>query len=313
MSTFQFKRAQRTAVKLKALITGPSGSGKTLGSLKLAEALDLGRIAVLDSENDRASYYADQVEFDVLSLPDPEPRTYLAAMEAAVTEGYDVVILDSLSHAWQNVLDRKSKYDQGKADKANPYVSWGIFGAEWDKFIRGILDLNAHVIATARSKQDYEQTEVNGKKKVIKLGMAPQVREGTDYEFALHLDLNEQHKAEVRKDNTFLYGDQTKVWDLMDGTIAKPLRGWLSSAKPVESPTAETLAKMDQAISLLPEEKQGNARKKWAQRRQRGVSETEALEMLLALTPKQIDEKFEQVKRENLRALQSDMNDAGAS
>jgi hypothetical protein len=282
--TFHFQRAQRTAVKLKILVTGPSGSGKTLGSLKLAEGLAPQKIAVLDAENDRASYYADHVEFDVVSLPDAQPRTYQTAMQAAVDAGYQVVIIDSISHAWQNVLDRKTEFERANP-KSNSYTNWKLFGGEWDAFIRAILDLPAHVIATARSKQDYEQTEVDGKKKVLKLGLAPQIREGTDYEFALHFDVNEEHKVQVRKDNTFLFGDERAVWDLTNGSLVKPLLGWLASAKPVAKPTTATAAAIDEALAALPESQQGRARRKWAGMRSKGVTEEEAQEVLLALVP----------------------------
>lgn len=282
--TVQFQRAQRTVVKLKVLITGPSGAGKTLGALMFADGLASGKIAVLDSENDRASYYADHVNFDVLSLPDAQPRTYMTAMQAAVEAGYQVVILDSISHAWQNVLDRKTDFERANP-KSNSYVNWKLFGAEWDGFIRAMLELPIHVIATARSKQDYEQTEVDGKKKVIKLGLAPQIREGTDFEFALHFDVNEEHKVQVRKDNTFLFGDERTVWDLTNGSLVKPLVQWLASAKPVAQPARETAIAIDEAIAGLPEGRQATARRRWASRRAKGVTEMEAQEILLALAP----------------------------
>jgi len=231
--TFTFKKAERTAVKAKVLLTGPSGSGKTLGGLHLARDLNVGKIAVLDSENDRASYYADVVDFDVMSLPDARPKTYLDGMKAAVEAGYGILLIDSLSHAWQDVLDRKDAYEKANPSKGNSYTNWRTFGAEWELFIRKILEAPIHVIATGRSKQDYEQgVDGNGKKIVTKLGLAPMIREGTDYEFALHLDLNEQHNAVARKDNTFLFGDDKAIWDLTNGSVAGPLSKWLGSAKP---------------------------------------------------------------------------------
>lgn len=272
----QFQRAQRTAVKLKALLTGPSGSGKTTGSLALSRDLGFSKVAVIDSENDRASYYADQFTFDVVSVADAKPSAYQAAMLAAVNAGYDVVIIDSLSHAWQNVLDRKDAYDKANP-KSNQWANWRTFGAEWESFIRDILLLPAHVICTARSKQEYEQT---ADKKIVKLGLAPQIREGTDYEFALHCDINDQHKIDIRKDNTGLFGDKTAVWDLTNGSIARPLAQWLGSAKPVATPSAETLKAMDEAIALMPEEKQAATRTRWAQMRQKGVDDAAGQEML---------------------------------
>jgi len=279
-----FTKAVRHAVKLKILNTGPSGSGKTLGSLRLAEALAPGKVALLDSENDRSSYYADRIDFDVMSLPDSKPDTYLLGLQAAVEAGYGVVVIDSLSHAWQNVLDRKEAYDRANP-RSNSYTNWKLFSAEWDRFIRAILDAPIHVIATARSKQAYEQAEVDGKKKVLKLGLAPTIREGTEYEFALHFDLNEQHSADVKKDNTGKFDDPTKVWDLCNGSVAVPLKAWLAGAVAVAKPTLETAAKIDDAIANLPEGKQIQARKRWASKRDKGVTEEEAQKILRALTP----------------------------
>lgn len=283
--TVQFRKAARTAVKLKVLVTGPSGSGKTLGALRIAEGLAPGKIALLDSENDRSSYYADRVDFDVLTLTDADPKTYLAGMQAAVEAGYEVVIIDSLSHAWQNVLDRKTEYDAANP-KSNGFANWKRFGGEWDRMIRGILDLPVHVIATARSKQAYEQSDREGSKKIVKLGMAPTIREGTEYEFALHLDLNEQHWAEAKKDNLGAFGEPGKLWNLCDGSVAGPIRGWLAGAQPVEKPSPETLAAMDEAIAGLPAEAQPRARMRWASRREKGVTDQEAREMLAAMTAK---------------------------
>jgi hypothetical protein len=242
MSTFT--RAQRTAVKIKALLMGPSGAGKTLGALKMAEGLVSGpdKIAVVDSENDRASYYADAVAFDALSLTDHKPTRYIEAIDAAIAAGYEVVVIDSLTHAWQNVLDRKEAFDR-QNPRSNGFTNWKLFSAEWDKLVRYLLDSPVHIIATARSKQAYEQTEQDGKKKVTKMGMAPVIREGTEYEFALVFDILPSHKAQAIKDNTGKFDtDETQLWDLVDGSVAKALKAWMAGAKPAAPKvTADTM------------------------------------------------------------------------
>ncbi len=283
-SLMQFKRAVRTEAKLKILLTGASGSGKTLGALRLAESLAPGKIAVIDSENSRSSYYADGIEFDALALADHHPDAYIAAMEVAVEAGYEVIIVDSLSHAWQDVLDRKTAYDRANP-RSNSYTNWKLFGAEWDSLVRAILDQPVHVIATARSKQAYEQAEVDGKKRVLKLGLQPVIRDGTEYEFALHFDLNEAHKVDVKKDNTRKFGDQSQLWDLCDGTVARELRAWLSSAEPVARPSIAMIMAIDDAIAALPEQRRTQARRRWAVRRDKGVTEEEAQEILARLLP----------------------------
>jgi hypothetical protein len=239
-----FKRAQRTAVKIKALVMGPSGAGKTLGALMMGQGLVSGpdRLALIDSENDRSGYYADDVAFDALSLTEHTPKAYMAALQSAVDAGYEVVILDSLTHAWQNVLDRKEQYDRNNP-RSNSFTNWKLFSAEWDKLVRAVLEAPVHVIATARSKQAYEQVEQDGKKQVKKMGMAPIIREGTEYEFALVFDVLPSHKAQAIKDNTGKFDrDETKLWDLCDGTVVRELKAWMAGAKPAAPKvTADTM------------------------------------------------------------------------
>ena len=56
--TFTFKKAVRSASKLRLALSGTSGSGKTYGALLLAKGIG-GKIAVIDTERGSASLYAD--------------------------------------------------------------------------------------------------------------------------------------------------------------------------------------------------------------------------------------------------------------
>mgnify|MGYP000921059867 CR=1 FL=1 len=247
-----FQKATRKRVKLKVLIDGPSGSGKTIGALHLARGIvgQAGRVAVIDSERDRSEYYADKYDFDKLSLQSLRPQDYIDGIEAAIKAGYDFVIVDSLSHAWLNVLERKEAYD--KANKnTNQWTNWRTFTEEWDKLIRHILAAPIHIIATARSKQAHEQVEDGGKKKVIKLGLAPQLREGTEYEFAVVFSLNESHFGEATKDNTFLFGDKTEPINLLSEKTADRLRNWLSTA--TDEPKPDTNGVPTQTVNNSPQ------------------------------------------------------------
>jgi hypothetical protein len=240
-TAFVFRTAERAKVKLKAMINGPSGSGKSKGALYLARGLDVGEIAAIDSENDRMLYYADEFPFKHLSLSDigsVTPAAYKAALDAAVAAGFKVVVIDSLHHAWQDLLDRKEKYDKANPG-SNGFANWKMFGREWDDLIRHILEAPVHVIATSRSKQEYQLVDHNGGKKPIKLGVNPTVREGTEYEFALVFDVMPSHSAHCTKDNTGLFGtDADTLWDLKDPDVAGDIRRWLSSAKAEEKVVA---------------------------------------------------------------------------
>lgn len=232
----QFKRATRHSVKLKMGIDGPSGSGKTEGALAIAAGItNNGRIAVADSENGSASLYSDRYAFDTVEIPDAEPKTYEAIIDLAVAEGYEALIIDSLSHAWRTVLDAKDDYDRANP-KSNTWTNWRIFGPRWEKLMAHILAAPIHIIATMRSKQAYEQVEQNGRKSIVKLGLQPQVREGAEYEFSLVFSVNQAHRAEATKDRTNLFTDTTgtpRLVDLRLPAIHAELVAWMQSGGPL--------------------------------------------------------------------------------
>jgi len=251
MSTF--KKAERKQTKLKIALTGPSGSGKTFSALLIAAGIGK-RIAVVDTENKSASLYAGMekgplagIAFDLLEIDPPYtiPR-YTEAIETAEKEGYDVLIIDSISHAWTGeggLLSKKEALDQRAG--SNSYTNWAAITPEHEKFKAKILQADIHIICTMRSKQDYvlEQNE-KGKSVPKKVGLAPIQRDGMEYEFTTVLDLAMDHHAKVSKDRTSLF----------DGEIFKPAKetgkkimAWLMGAKPVEKPPAPPAASQDKA------------------------------------------------------------------
>lgn len=282
----QFRPAQRTQVRIKMLVKGPTGAGKTYGALLVADGLAPGKVALLDSEHDRADYYADLVPFEKASAESHHPKDYIAAIHAAVAAGFDVLVIDSLSHCWLDVLARKDAYDKANP-RTNQWTNWALFGGEWDELLRTILEAPIHIICTARAKMAHEQVEVGGKKQVVKLGLAPQLRENTEYEFAICFDVEKttdgQHPAQVSKDNTNLLSEQGKVWNLADGAVPALIRKWMATAKPPERPTPETQRRIDDLLLELPEAQQAKARRRIIERKQRGFPEADALEVLAQL------------------------------
>jgi hypothetical protein len=233
MSQALFKKAERKQAKLKIAVTGPSGSGKTMSSLKLAAGIGK-RIALIDTENHSASLYADHKEidfpFDVLTIEAPYTvAKYMEGIEAAESSGYDVLIIDSLSHVWAGdggLLAKKESLDQRGG---NSFSNWAGISKEHEALKAKLLNCNIHLICTMRSKQDYvlEVTD-KGKSAPRKVGLAPIQREGMEYEFTTVFDIAMDHHAAVSKDRTGLF----------EGTIEKlnkahgeKLMKWLGGAK----------------------------------------------------------------------------------
>jgi hypothetical protein len=218
-----FQKASRSQTHIKLAITGPSGSGKTYSALRLARGLtQTGKIAFIDTENGSASLYSDEFNFDVVEMSPPFMIGKLVdGVKAALTGGFDVLIIDSASHWWQGVLEYKDQLDKRGG---NSYTNWGDANKHYDLFIRAILFSKIHVICCMRSKMDYViETNDKGKQVPRKVGLAPVMRDGIEYEFSAVLDLDIHHQALPSKDRTGLFkggifviteetGEQIKDW-----------------------------------------------------------------------------------------------------
>jgi hypothetical protein len=220
-------------VKIKIFLAGPSGSGKTDGALALARnfAGAEARICVIDTERESASYYADRYEFDTIALDAPYTTDrYVEALGLAVAAGYDVVIIDSITHQWSGVggiLERKEQLDS--RPNSNSFTNWAKFTPETERFRNALLEAPVHLIACCRAKQEYVLGDGDGGrgKKVQKMGLKPEQRDGLEYEFGVALQLQMDHKAEATKDRTGVF--EGKIADLKNPNVGRALRAWLDA------------------------------------------------------------------------------------
>ena len=235
---FAFKKAQRSLSKLRLAIQGPSGSGKTYGALQLAKGLG-GRIAVIDTERGSASLYSDiegMPEFDVLDLDAPfTPERYIEAITAAEQAGYDILIIDSMTHEWSGVggcLEINDALARSRY-KGNSWAAWNEVTPRHRKFVDKMLTSTCHIIATMRSKTDTVQNERNGRKVVEKVGIKTEQRDGMDYEFTIVFDVTPtDHIATTSKDRTALFNDPM----ILNVEVGQKIASWLSSATPAPIP-----------------------------------------------------------------------------
>lgn len=229
-----FIKAARHQIFLKLAITGPTGSVKTYSALRLATGLANGKkIAVLDSENGSATLYADRFAFDVQNVAPPYTESkFIQGIEAAEAEGYTVLIIDSFSHCWQGTLDYKAGLD---ARGGNSYTNWHKAGSKFNEVLASLLQSRIHVIACMRSKMDYVlEADSRGKMVPRRVGLAPVMRDGIEYEFSTVLDGDLEHFVTTSKDRTGLFVDQR--FQVTEET-GKQLLNWLASA-PESEPIA---------------------------------------------------------------------------
>lgn len=203
MSTFQ--KATKRNVRARIAFDGPSGSGKTWTSLEWAQVLG-SKVAVVDTERASASLYADRFEFDVLEISPPfHPDRLVDAIKTAEKAGYDVLIIDSLSHFWEGeggVLDIADA--AGSRAGGNSWAGWKTATPALRHLIDTMLAADLHVITTMRSKTEWTQEEYTDSKghrktRPVRLGMAPVMRQGVEYEMTVVGDLDLEHRLTISK------------------------------------------------------------------------------------------------------------------
>jgi KaiC/GvpD/RAD55 family RecA-like ATPase len=237
-------------------IDGPAGSGKTYTALRFAHALaNGGRIAVIDTERGSASKYVGEApdgipwQFDVAELATFSPEKYAQLVEMASRSGYDVLVIDSLSHAWEGkegALEIKQKI-------GDSWSAWRHVTPIHNRMIDTILQAPLHVITTMRSRIEYVQEQDDRGKTVIrKVGMSPIQRPGVEYEWDIVCDIDYAHIMTVSKSRCSAVADMTLEKPGPD--FMRPVIEWLTSGNPslpvADVPAQEPVVAPDNIITL---------------------------------------------------------------
>lgn len=216
------RKAQRKQASIKMAIQGPAGCGKTYSSLLVAKGLcgDLERVCIIDTENGSSDLYDHLGLYYIIAISSPySPEKYIQAIELAESKGMDVIIIDSLSHAWEYLID----FHAGLA--GNSFANWAKITPRHNALFTKILASKAHIIATLRVKQDYVLNDKgNGKLVPEKVGLKAIQRDGVDYEFTTVFDLDIRHFARCSKDRTGLFISQPEF--IISESTGKLIRDW---------------------------------------------------------------------------------------
>jgi hypothetical protein len=110
----------------------------------------------------------------------------------------------------------------------NSFTAWREVTPRHNTLVDALIGAGLHVITTLRTKTAYDLVDDgNGKKKPLKVGLAPIQREGLEYEFTVVLDLSvDGHVATAAKDRTRLFDGRHWVPDTATG---EALREWLEA------------------------------------------------------------------------------------
>jgi hypothetical protein len=244
-----FKKATRKQLKLRLALIGEAKSGKSYSGLALAchlaEALRLrgepGKVAAIDTEEKSLSKYVEDAcecadcrgrglvfDFDVFEAAHDDDRTpegYIAKMKDAAFFGYDILLLDSMSHEWEACL---RIVDNIKASAKNKWSEpWGEITPRHEAFIQAVLRWPGHVIATMRGKEKFKQEK--GSKEVHSLGLQPVMREGVEFEFDVVGYMSRGGKLEIGGARCSALRDQQ--FNRPGRSVVDVLLNWLDQGK----------------------------------------------------------------------------------
>ena len=254
---FQVKKAVREKIYCKIALMAPSGGGKTYSSLRLATGMareierETGKKAKIlmgNTEQKRGYYYANEFDYDIVDIEAPHnPEKYVEFINFAVSEGYDILIIDSSSHEWEGRGGCLELHQQA----GGQYQHWSKVTPRHNKFIEAIADSPIHMIVTMRGKDQYEMTkDNNGKASVQKLGVGAKQRDGFEYEFTCTFLIDQKTSmAEAQKDNTHIFEGETAT--LLSEAYGEKIMQWANSG---EGYTPPVRGREDNNTSFAPDD-----------------------------------------------------------
>lgn len=300
----QIRKAERKKAKLRLGISAPSGAGKTYSSLLIGYGItgDWSKVGLIDTENGSGDLYAHLGDYSVIPIEAPfTPDKYSQAIKLFEDNGFEVIIIDSLSHAWAGeggILDIQSAV-AAASKSGNSYTAWREVTPKHNALVNTILQSKCHIIATMRAKTEYVQEKnENGKTEIRKVGLAPIQRDGMEYEFTVMLDVSLNHTASASKDRTSLFDGQYFKPGIETG---KKLLEWLETGVDPEQQRQELLVKVKEKWDVCAGHEDNEGFNKWVTETRKKTMEsitTAELQSLESVLDQRIQAKQQQAASE---------------
>ncbi len=191
---------------LKAGLYGPQGSGKTRTAIELACALheyieSRKPMGFIDSESG-SDFIVPLVRERDIRIEVDKTRAFsdLKADMQAAAHRYDILLVDSVSHYWRELM---RGYLADKQKKFMRVQDWGPVKNMWEQgFTRPYLDLPVHIIMCGRSANIFEDVEDDdddkGDKKAwkaVKTGTKMSAEGETGYEPHLLIEMERVYEG----------------------------------------------------------------------------------------------------------------------
>lgn len=209
------KKAVNQQAFLKAGVFGFAGSGKTYTASLLAMGIAkrLGNskpVAFMDTESG-SDYLIKKFEKENIELLVIKSRSFvdLIATIKEAEQSCSVLIIDSISHVWRDLMD---SYATKMNRKRLTFGDWAVLKKEWSQFSDLFLNSKIHIIMCGRAGYEYEYfKDVDGKMELTKSNTKMKVETEMGYEPSL---LFEMEKARDKDDKFWV----NKMYVLKDRT-----------------------------------------------------------------------------------------------
>lgn len=242
-----FEKAVREKFKLKIALFGASGAGKTYGALQMASRIIKkeggGKIAFLDSEGRSSRIYGELFDFYAMDLfRDYNPDLFIAAIQDAQDFGYSVLIIDSLSPAWNRKGGILEIVDSSKLGN-NKISGWLKGRPAQDALVDAIVRANIHIIITTRAKTEWVAEEKKGgisfKKNGVGMIQSGELEHELQATFLMdmdhHFNVSKSRCMEINAqggkfDNCDMLTDILHKWSIAgEGGFHSPLPEWVTT------------------------------------------------------------------------------------
>ncbi|BBK37737.1 hypothetical protein STAQ_28150 [Allostella sp. ATCC 35155] len=167
MPILQIAPVTRRGMKLMVSLYGLSETGKTMSALRLAAGIepDPQKRMLLDTEGgQRGRAYTDHIDggylYAQLSRPFT-PERYIQALDEIEQAGVNVLVIDSISHAWFGEGGILDMVDEIPGDN---FAKWKKPKRRLAKMTQRLMGSDMHIILCARAKEPLiDGRDANGK------------------------------------------------------------------------------------------------------------------------------------------------------
>ena len=188
-----FKKALNEQGYLKAGIMGFPGSGKSFTATEIAIGFvkmlkDKRPVFALDTEKGM-DYLVEKFDKAGIELQLARTRAFsdlIAAVDEAEKNG-SVLIIDSITHFWEEVQESYKKANQRQRLQ---FQDWGPIKSTWKRYTERYLNSRLNIIMCGRAGDTYEYfLDEDGKKQLEKTGTKMQAEKNLGYEPGLGIEM----------------------------------------------------------------------------------------------------------------------------